>query len=152
MDLLKEKLEHGRFTNDVVKCSKRVYINFNGKNYDSTNRYSKLIPKCMKDDLKAQYELTTEYYQIPRPKDFIPEIYFYYTNLIALKEKDLGILTEFGDLYYEGVGVTKNKEKAVNIYKRALFLFDNPTSDLYIPDKTDKYRAFLEETIQKYSK
>ena len=123
-------------------------LEFNGKNYQvSAKRYA-LIQKALHGDERAQYELITEYYEAFRSKQFIPELCFALTKELADKEKDLGVLTELGDLYYDGVGTPKDEEKGKAIYARALELYDNPSPGLYIPEKSQKYRDFLLERSQ----
>ena len=127
-----------------------IEIELNDQKFMVSKRYAKLVSRCNEE--QAQYELITEYYEAFRPKDFVPEICFYYTELLAKKEKDLGVITELGDLYYEGVGTKKDPQKAVEIYKKALFLLDNPTEDLYIPQTSSEYREYICEKIKEYSK
>lgn len=123
---------------------------FNGHTYKvSTQRYN-LIQKAMQGDEKAQYEIITEYYEVERSKQFIPELCFYYTQHLAQQERDLGVLTELGDLYFNGIGTDMDPEKAAAMYRRALELFDNPTPGLYIPEKSAGYRKFLQEILQQY--
>ena len=76
---------------------------------------------------------------------FIPEICFYFTKLIAEEDTDLGVIVELGDLYKDGIGVRKNKNKALETYNHALSLYDSQAPNLYIPD--NEYRQFLIDLI-----
>ena len=64
---------------------------------------------------------------------------------IAEEDTDLGVIVELGDLYKDGIGVRKNKNKALETYNHALSLYDNQTPNLYIPD--NEYRQFLIDLI-----
>lgn len=129
-------------------------IKWNGQSYPVSTRRYNLIQKAMQGDEEAQYEIITEYYDPDRfdsrHSQFIPELCFYYTQQLAKEEKDLGVLTELGDLYFNGIGTDMDTEQAAAMYRRALELFDNPTPGLYIPEKSAGYRKFLQETLQKY--
>ena len=123
---------------------------FNGKTYPVCAKRYSLIQSALQGNEKAQYEIITEYYDPNRFVHLIPELCFFCTQQLAQKEKDLGVLTELGDLYFNGVGTQANTEKAVALYKRALELYDNPTPGLYIPQKSEEYRNFLQKTLQEY--
>ncbi len=134
-----------------LKNFQPVTLEVNGKQYKISAKRKNLIQKAQQGDIKAQYEIITEYYQaLPRPKQFIPELCFTFTQELAQKEQDLGVLTELGDLYFEGVGTPRDSKQAAAMYKRAIELYDNPTPGLYIPEKSAKYRQFLQDTLSKY--
>ena len=121
---------------------------FNGKEYPVCDKRFDLIQRAQQGDEKAQYEIITEYYETYRSKQFIPELCFLYTEKLA--EKDLGALTELGNLYFEGVGTPRDTAKAAEIFRKALELYDNPTPGLYIPERSKEYRKLLQDTIEQY--
>ena len=123
---------------------------FNGKTYPVCAKRYSLIQSALQGNEKAQYEIITEYNDPDHLAQFIPDLCFFFTQQLAQKEKDLGVLTQLGDLYFNGVGTPKDTEKAVALYKRALELYDNPTPGLYIPQKSEEYRNFLQKTLQEY--
>lgn len=134
-----------------LKNTRSVILELNGKQYKISAKRNALIQKAQQGDIKAQYEIITEYYQaFPRPKQFIPELCFAFTQELAQKEQDLGVLTELGDMYFEGVGTPRDPKQAAAMYKRAIELYDNPTPGLYIPEKSAQYRQFLQDTLSKY--
>jgi len=120
----------------------RTYtVEFNGKTYEVSPRRYDLIQRAQAGNEEAQYEILTEYYETFRSKEFIPELCFFYTKQLA--EKDLGVLTELGDLYFDGVGTPKDEEKGRAAYAHAVELYDNPPEGLYVPERSKKYRDFL---------
>ena len=122
----------------------RTYtVEFNGKMYEVSPKRYDLIQRAQAGNEEAQYEILTEYYEAFRSKEFIPELCFFYTEQLA--EKDLGVLTELGDLYFDGVGTPKDEAKGRAAYAHALELYDNPPEGLYIPERSKKYRDFLIE-------
>ncbi len=123
-------------------------VEFNGKTYLVSDKRFNLIQRAQQGDEKAQYEIITEYYEVGRSKQFIAELCFFYTEKLA--EKDLGVLTELGDLYFDGVGTPRDTAKAAEIFRKALELYDNPTPGLYIPEKSKEYRKLLQDTIEQY--
>lgn len=134
----------------VRKCILKfngVDIKFNNKTYRVLRKRANIIQKALSNDRKSQYELITEFYEEGDTPYFIPEICFHFTKLIAEEDTDLGVIVELGDLYKYGSGVKKDKNKALEIYKHALYLYDNPTPNLYIPGSTE-YRQFLIDQIK----
>lgn len=123
-------------------------VEFNGKTYKVSTKRFNLIQRAQQGDEKAQYEIITEYYEAGRSKQFIAELCFFYTEKLA--GKDLGVLTELGDLYFEGVGTERDTVKAAEMYRKALEIYDNNVPDVYIPERSDDYRKFLQTTLEKY--
>lgn len=122
-------------------------VEFNGKTYNVSAKKYDLIQRAQQGNKEAQYEIIIEYYEgNSRPKDFIPELCFFYTEQLA--QNDLGVLTELGDLYFDGVGTPKDEEKGRATYERALELYDNPPEGVYIPEHSKKYRDFLVKKSQ----
>ena len=118
-----------------------VDIVFNNKTYTVSRKRAKTIQNALSGDRKSQYELITEFYEPDNKTYFIPEICFYFTKLIAEEDTDLGVIVELGNLYKDGIGVKKNKNKALETYNHALSLYDNQAPGLYVPD--NEYRQFL---------
>ena len=123
----------------------RFDIVFNNKTYTVSRKRAKTIQNALSGDRRSQYELITEFYEPDNKTYFIPEICFYFTKLIAEEDTDLGVIVELGDLYKDGIGVRKNKNKALETYNHALSLYDNQAPNLYIPD--NEYRQFLIDLI-----
>lgn len=123
---------------------------FNGKTYPVCAKRYNLIQSALQGNEKAQYKIITEYNDPDHLAQFIPDLCFFFTQQLAQKEKDLGVLTQLGDLYFNGVGTETDTKKAADMYRKALQLFDNPTPGLYIPQKSEAYKKFLQKTLQEY--
>ena len=120
---------------------------YQDKTYRVSPHYYALAQKALhQNDERAKYEIITQYYESENPP--IPALCFALTKELAEKEKDLGALTELGDLYYDGIGTPKDEEKGKAVYARALELYDNPPPGLYIPENSKDYRNFLLERSQ----
>ena len=129
----------------IVKLNS-VSVEFDNKNCKVSKKRAKIIKKALAGDKKSQYELINEFYERSESPDFIPDICFYFTKHISDERSDLGVIVQLGNMYEEGVGVRKNKNKALEIYKCALDLCETPTPNLYIPDDKD-YRKFIIDLI-----
>ena len=123
-----------------------VSIKFENKNYNVSRKRAKIIQDALSGNKKSQYKLITEFYEGGINPDYIPKICFYFTKHMSEEGNDLGVIVQLGNMYEQGVGVRKNKNKALEIYKHALDLYDNPTPNLYIPDDNE-YRQFLTDLI-----
>ncbi len=123
------------------RVSSKVEFTFEGKVYRVPTKYRDLAKQALQGNEKAKYAIVTQYYENSKP--FIPELCFKFVSELA--EKDLGVLTELGDLYRDGIGTPKDEAKSRAVYTRALELYDNPPPGLYIPERSKKYRSFLLE-------
>lgn len=123
-----------------------VNIEFKNKNYSVSRKRAKIIQDALNGNKKSQYKLITEFYDRDENSDFIPKICFYFTKQISNEENDLGVIVQLGNMYEKGIGVRKNRTKALEIYKHALDLYDNPPQNLYIPNDNE-YRQFLTDLI-----
>lgn len=123
-----------------------VSIEFENKNYNVSRKRAKIIQNALAGDKKSQYELINEFHEGGINPDYIPKICFYFTKQISDEGNDLGVIVQLGNMYEQGVGVKENKNKALEIYKHALDLYDNPPPNLYIPDDNE-YRQYLTDLI-----
>ena len=129
----------------LLTSSKRngplVDCTFQGKTYRVPPKYREFVNRALQGDKDAKYEIIIQYYENGKP--YIPELCFKFACELA--EKDLGVLTQLGDLYFEGIGTPKDEAKGRETYMRALELYDNPPKDLYIPEESKEYRNLLLE-------
>ena len=92
-----------------------VSIEFENKNYNVSPKRAKIIQNALAGDKKSQYELITEFHEGGINPDYIPKICFYFTKQMSDERNDLSVIVQLGIMYEQGVGVRKNKNKALEI-------------------------------------